>query len=409
MREFLFGDDAGSATSLDAAVVLLLMLFLLASTLSIAAMNIAYGFAMVLWIAGMVYKRKWNIPRTPFDYFLLAYVAAETLSTIFAYNKSQSLLIMYRRVTLLPIIYIVFAHMRSRRVLKLFLAAFILSVLAAAVWSLRDVALHLNEYITFSRRSNVLQMYMTAGGMMMFGLLLLLPFVVHPKTPPQLRWIAVVAMIPIGLNLLFTFTRSSWLGFLTGAVVIAAMRTKKMILPLAAIVLAVVLLASPEMQERMSSIFNPYHPNNVSRLHMWETGLRIFAGNPIVGVGDIGIEQVWKTYADPAWEAWGHLHNNLLMWLVTLGVVGFTVLVGLFVAAWRFAARTERRVREDWFAGSLVLGALAVMAGFHVNGLFEWNFGDSEIIMVMWAILGMTLSAGRLAAERLASNENEHG
>jgi hypothetical protein len=33
------------------------------------------------------------------------------------------------------------------------------------------------------------------------------------------------------------------------------------------------------------------------------------------------------------------------------------------------------------------------MAGFHVNGLFEWNFGDSEIIMLIWATVGMALAA----------------
>jgi hypothetical protein len=33
-----------------------------------------------------------------------------------------------------------------------------------------------------------------------------------------------------------------------------------------------------------------------------------------------------------------------------------------------------------------------------VNGLFEWNFGDTEIIMLIWAVLGLVFAATRHAA-----------
>ncbi|HXF99486.1 MAG TPA: O-antigen ligase family protein, partial [Bacteroidota bacterium] len=186
--------------------------------------------------------------------------------------------------------------------------------------------------------------------------------------------------------------------FLAGALVIAAMRARKIVLPLVAIVAAVVVLASPEMQDRMASIFNPYHPNNVTRLQMWTVGIRIFLDKPIVGVGDIGIEKVWNRYADPGWEPAGHLHNNMLLWLATLGIVGFVVLVALFVKLWSEVRAIEKNYHNDWFIGSLSLGCLAAMAGFHVNGLFEWNFGDAEIMMLLWSLVGLTFAAKRVAS-----------
>jgi O-antigen ligase len=344
----------------------------------------------------MVYRRKNDIPSTPLDYYLLAFIIAEGLATLFAYNQEQSLLYMYRRVTLLPVIFVVLANIRSTRMLKIFFGTLITSMIFVSLWSLRDLFFHLDEYVLFQRRLREFQMYMTAGGMMMFGMLLLLPFAVHPKTPSKLRWLATAALIPVGTNLLFTFTRSSWLGFLAGAVIIGAFRAKRILLPLLLIVLAMITFASPEMRERMSSIFNPYHPTNISRLHMWEGGIRIFKDNPIVGVGDIGIEQVWQFYAPPEKETVGHLHNNLLMWLVTLGIVGFAAIAAVFVKAWITVSRIERRLHDDWFLGSVALACLAIMAGFHVNGLFEWNFGDAEIIMVVWAVVGMTLAAEKV-------------
>ena len=397
IKRFLFGDLTDSVTNYDVAIILLLMVFLFSMTLSIAVISIAYGAAAILWVGRMVYRKRYEIPKTPLDGYLLAFVAAEGLSLIFSYNKPQSLLFMYHRVTLLPLIAIMLGNIRSTRMLKILFGTLITSMLVVSLWSLRDLSTHLPEYLMFQRRMNVMQMYMTAGGMMMFGLLLLLPFVIHPKTPSKLRWFALASLVPMATNLLFTFTRSAWLGFLTGAIVIGAFRAKKIFLPLVLIVVTVVTLASPEMKERMSSIFNPYHPNNITRLHMWETGIKIFEDHPIVGVGDIGIEQVWDFYAPPENESVGHLHNNLMMWLVTLGSIGFIVLVALFVRAWIAMSRIEKKLHDNWFLGSVALGCLAVMAGFHMNGLFEYNFGDAEIIIVVWVIVGMTLAAEKVA------------
>ena len=44
----------------------------------------------------------------------------------------------------------------------------------------------------------------------------------------------------------------------------------------------------------------------------------------------------------------------------------------------------------------VVLGSLAGYTGFLVNGLFEWNFGDSEVIMLVWLLTGLALATERL-------------
>lgn len=119
--------------------------------------------------------------------------------------------------------------------------------------------------------------------------------------------------------------------------------------------------------------------------------------NPLLGVGDIGIEQVWPMYAPREWEPAGHLHNNIMTLLVTIGGLGFLTVLVLFVQIWLVVSRIEKRMHAEWFHGSVALGTLAALAGFHMNGMFEWNFGDAEIIMVVWAIVGMTLAAQKVA------------
>ena len=383
---------------LDVGVFLMLLLFLSCSAFSIALAQIGYFGALILWIMGMFTRRRFEFPRTPLDLFFLAYAVAEGLSTLFAYNKPQSLLYMQRRIVIIPIIYIILFHVRSRRTLKWLLGAMIFSAILVALWSFRDLATHFPEYLRLERRLSEFQIYMTAGGIMMIAVLMVLPFVIHTGTPPPIRWTAIALILPLGINLLFTFTRSSWLGFMAGALVIGVRRNWRIILPVVAIVALIVSFSSPEMKDRMASIYDPTHPSNISRLHMWHVGLMMFLDHPFIGIGDIGTEQLWDRYAQPDWPPEGHLHNNLIMWMATLGTLGFSVLVALFVRLWIYLANIEKHVRTDWLLGSLSLGGLAVLIGFHVNGLFEWNFGDTEIIMLIWTVVGLGFAVEKVAA-----------
>jgi hypothetical protein len=39
-----------------------------------------------------------------------------------------------------------------------------------------------------------------------------------------------------------------------------------------------------------------------------------------------------------------------------------------------------------------VLGALGGLCGFFVSGLVHYNWGDSEVVMIFYFIMGLTLS-----------------
>jgi hypothetical protein len=52
-----------------------------------------------------------------------------------------------------------------------------------SLYSFIPLVMRLGDYLSFHRRLGEFQIYMTAGGIMMIALLLLLPFVVHRDTP----------------------------------------------------------------------------------------------------------------------------------------------------------------------------------------------------------------------------------
>lgn len=84
-----------------------------------------------------------------------------------------------------------------------------------------------------------------------------------------------------------------------------------------------------------------------------------------------------------------------------MGIPGIILFLSMFGWILFSQVRTTLKVAEnDWLLRGIVLGSAGVMTGFQINGLFEWNFGDSEIIMLIWISVGLSL-----AVERIISKE----
>jgi hypothetical protein len=47
---------------------------------------------------------------------------------------------------------------------------------------------------------------------------------------------------------------------------------------------------------------------------------------------------------------------------------------------------------------ALVTGSLAAVTGFLVAGLSEYNFGDSEVVMLTWAVMALPWAASSSSA-----------
>ena len=226
------------------------------------------------------------------------------------------------------------------------------------------------------------------------------------KTPETIRWLAVAGLAPVLVCLYATVTRGAYLAAAVGALFIALVRYKKLLIPLVILFLLVLLFAPPYVESRLRSIVDLNHPENLSRIMLWTAGLRIFVHNPLVGVGDIDLHDLLVQYANPGSViTWGHVHNILLQVLVTLGALGFIAVVSMFVKIFLTEWKIYRVTREDWFSGSCVLGALAVFVGLQVNGLTEWSFGDQEVVIMFWTTLGIALGISSLTETRAEDHD----
>jgi len=357
---------------------------------------------MAICFAGiMASERRFFVRPTPLDYFFLAYVIAELLSTIFSYRMAQSFAFS-KRVLLIGIVYFFATWITTDQAAKRAMAVLLAAATIVACVGVGKLAITPPEPVV---RMGIFQFYMTSSGLMMITLLMLLPFAIHPETPKRIRAVAVIGLIPVGISLYATATRGAYLAVAAGVAFIALLGNRKLLLALAALLLFVILFASPQVDGFIRSIVDWNDPENASRLALWKTGLKILAGHPVVGVGDIDLHELSLRYTDPGHlPEHGHLDNNAMQFLVTLGVLGFAAVAALFIRILQAEWRIWKRVRADWFRGSVALGALAVFVGFQVNGLTEWNFGDQEVVILFWLTLGLSLAVGDLPPLRVPAD-----
>ena len=145
-------------------------------------------------------------------------------------------------------------------------------------------------------------------------------------------------------------------------------------------------------RSRSLSIFDPYLPSNAVRFSLWSAGWKMFLDHPLFGVGDIDLQKLYKQYKNPYdKEIQGHMHNNFMHILVTLGLFGFIgfcyLIFKIILLDWKIYKDTVGAS----FISSYSLGTIAAFCAFLASGMTELNFGDHEIITLVWFTLGMNV------------------
>lgn len=190
--------------------------------------------------------------------------------------------------------------------------------------------------------------------------------------------------------LVLSLRRSAWLAWLFGSATLIGLRRARWLLALP-ILLAIVLVFGPQsVRDRASLIANPVDATSSGRVSLWKSGWQAFLDHPVTGVGlQDGLELIAHyRRADGTFMA-GHFHNNWVQIAVstgTLGLVAYALWMGaLVVFLWR-----AWRVRGQ----PLAAAGLAVWVVFQVHGLFDWSFGDIEVVNQFFAWSGLGLAQG---------------
>jgi O-antigen ligase len=374
---------------------------------SMALSSIAFGLSIVVFLAMLTAAWRGGrmaglISPNGMEWHILAWLVAVLLMVAFA-RYPQSALGSAKRALLISLVYLLPAMLRSQADLRRFL------LLLAGIAGLHSLLSIVLFFFGDAARLGIFQHYMTGGGIRMLLLLLFLPAALDRDTPRADRIVIATALLCVLFALLMTQTRSSWLAFGAGAIFLGVTRYRAILLGLAVLAIVFWFTAPQHYQNRITHMFTTDSKvvegsagdteavvgSNRSRLRMIETGWRMFLEHPITGTGDGEMHAIYREYVpDAIKDEGGHLHNTYIHVLASHGFIGGAALLFLFFALGRYFIRTYL-VHRKTVAGTLALGASAAFIGFLVNGLAEYNFGDHEIVLMLWMITGMTVAASR--------------
>ena len=131
------------------------------------------------------------------------------------------------------------------------------------------------------------------------------------------------------------------------------------------------------------------------RLEVWQEGLGLVKQHPLFGIGK-GSEKKhaaeWGLYRNGTLPP-GHFHSTPLqiaVWWGLPALLFFIAFMGL--AVYHMAQYLKIHPQLDWQQRAVVLGALGSVVGFLTSSFVHFNFGDGEVIMVFWLILGLAMA-----------------
>jgi O-antigen ligase len=377
---------------LERAACLALLAFAASLQLSIAAADILLTIAALLW-AGVLIKNRERVEVPRMFWPLAAYAGATLVASVFSVDPRVSL-VDSKQLVLLIIVPLTYRLFRGRRAL---LAVDVIITVGAisATWGIVQYLI-LNFDNLDRRPQGALGLYMTYSGLLMLVACAAVSRVMFAKH--HRAWAAWV-LPSLLVALVFTFTRSAWVGACVGIGLLFLLRDFRLMGLLPVALAAFLALAPSGLTARLYSTFSLKDPSNVDRVAMMKSGVRIIKKDPLTGVGPDMVIQVYPHYRDKTAinQLNPHLHNVPLQIAAERGLPALAVWVWfIFTLARDFL----KRRRSDY--PSLSNAGLAVIGAMLAAGLFEYNFGDSEFLMMFLVLVTLPYAAERAPAPAAA-------
>jgi O-antigen ligase len=215
----------------------------------------------------------------------------------------------------------------------------------------------------------------------------------------------LVALAGFGGALLLTVTRASWLGCVVSTLIILFLGVGRRTVILIGVLAIPLILAGLFIlqQKRNVAFIDQADQSTTWRETVWREGVNLLVSKPrhiLVGVGMDSIKGHWRDWGLFAGGRipWGHMHSNLLQIALERGVPALLLWLAFLLVYARTLWRSLRSgTKLEWIERGVLLGALGGLAGFVTSGLVHYNWGDSEVVMVLYAIMGLALTVHRHA------------
>jgi O-antigen ligase len=210
------------------------------------------------------------------------------------------------------------------------------------------------------------------------------------------RWLSLLALAPLGIAIVGSYTRTAWVMVALGMIVLGVIRYR-ILLALAPAVVVLLALAVPTTSSRFNDIRDPrqttYGTGNSFqfRVALWRENLPKAREKPLTG---LGLNAIVQTNSNAE-----RVHSDYVRSLVETGVFGFAAYLWLLIAAVFGCARNLRRIGRS---GSRTL-RIAALSGLTAAICYMLASGDSNLMTQVavsgtaWTLIACGHAAGRIS------------
>jgi len=322
--------------------------------------RLSFGFAydvrwalivIVVTLIGLLFSRdlKWP-PMTALNMALIAFFAWTGVTTVFAVNFDQSLVMWERLMKTAIVALLIPAMFRTREQLRQLIWVIVLSVAYFGVKGGLWVLLTGGENRVYGPPGS----YIEDNNYLAMALVMLIPiirFLQVSEPRRNVRWACTAIMLLCGISVLGSYSRGAFLGVTAmGILWWWKGKNKLAILLAAAILIPPIVSFMPEKwHERMDTI-NTYQEDSSAnnRLNSWATMFNIAKASPFVGAGfEASTTELYERYSpDPTFGTQA-AHSIYFQALGEHGFVGLALYLLLYFAYWRQAGALSPRHRRD--------------------------------------------------------------
>ncbi len=353
--------------------------FVAALQFSIAVANIFFSLALLMWLLRVMTGRtKFAAPA--FFIPLAAYGAITLVSAAFSSDPRVGF-IDSKQLVLFLIVPMVYDLARGST--APFVVQVIISVgaISAAVGVVQYGVL---QYDNLGRRAQgSLGHYMTYSGLLMLVTCAACARILFTRDRiwPLLMMPALIAALAA------SFSRSAWVGTCAGVAFLMLLKDFRLMAVAPVIAALFLALAPPQITERFYSMFDPHDATRLDRVAMLHVGERMVATYPLTGVGPTMVERRYREFlaSNEDQHVNPHLHNVPMQIAAERGLPALAIWLWFIVAL--VSGLVQRlHIPESRFLAACALSCIIAMLA---AGQFEYNFGDSEFLMLF--LVFMTL------------------
>jgi O-antigen ligase len=222
---------------------------------------------------------------------------------------------------------------------------------------------------------------------------------------PRNRWaqlaLAAAAIITAGVAL--TAMRTVLVALVVGAMVVIwrAAGRKIRIIAAAALLFAVVLGIFSVWRTRTSGALLLNDASASLRSQVAKVGAARILMHPFFGVGMDSVKSHWHEWGFPG-NAIIHLHSTPLELAFERGLPALFFWCWIMISFLKLTWKAEKRFdgSADWTTHGILLGALGATIGFLASSLVNYNFGDGEVALVFWFVMGTAIAVSQTNPEK---------